>query len=308
MNPIFAGMAVEGIGKLLGGGQKQKYAKRYRAEAQAVADEAVHAIEREKQEVKDLRAADEARLKAATGYDLKKLRDDAVKAGFNPLTILQATGGAGYDGRGAVLSTPFVSSEGAYARRLDASMGTGQAVIDGAGYVGDAIAGLGQSIVDYGTLRMQQMHEAAMLETSLRGNTSSAGAVRGTRVAGGKAGRVPSMVGAQVAVPGANAAGPPFQRKEWVFDPSGKPFQIDATWMRRNGFEPGDYLQGGDYENWLGESGQAASIRYSADPYAEIVGRDTGWHMGWAVPPEPVPEGQTRFSPRTTAIRPALSW
>lgn len=53
------------------------------------------------------RAADEARLQAATGYDFVKLRDQAEAAGFNPLTILQATGGAGYDGRGAVLATPF---------------------------------------------------------------------------------------------------------------------------------------------------------------------------------------------------------
>lgn len=196
MNPMLVGMAVDAVGKLVGGGQKQKYAKRYRAEAQAAADEAVRAVQLEKQEVKDLRAEDEARLKAATGYDLVKLRQDAIKAGFNPLTVLSATGGAGYDGRGAVLTTPFVSSEGAYARRLEANMGTGQAVIDGAGYVGDAIAGLGQSLVDYGSLRMQQRHEAAMLEASLRGNTSAPGAVRGTRINSGRAGSVPPLVGA----------------------------------------------------------------------------------------------------------------
>lgn len=53
------------------------------------------------------RQAEEARLRAATGYDFVKLRDQATAAGFNPLTVLQATGGAGYDGRGAVVSQPY---------------------------------------------------------------------------------------------------------------------------------------------------------------------------------------------------------
>lgn len=53
------------------------------------------------------RQAEEARLRAATGYDFVKLRDQATAAGFSPLTVLQATGGAGYDGRGAVVSQPY---------------------------------------------------------------------------------------------------------------------------------------------------------------------------------------------------------
>lgn len=276
MNAILAGMAVQAVGKLVGGGRQQKYAKRYRAEAQAAAEEAIRAVQREKQEVKDIRAEDEARLKAATGYDLVKLREDAIKAGFNPLTVLGATGGAGYDGRGAVLTTPFVSSEGAYARGLDVNMNTAQAVIGGAGYVGDAIAGIGDGLVSYGEQQQQMRHEALMLEASLRGNTSSPGAVAGSRVAGGMKGRTAPMVGAAAIAPGANAAGPPFQKKEWVFDPQGNPFQMDATWMRRNGFEPGDYLQPGDYENWLGESGQAVSLGHALPEYrnqAEAVTR-----------------------------------
>lgn len=53
------------------------------------------------------RKKDEARLRANSGYDLVKLREQATAAGFNPLTVLQATGAAGYDGRGAVMATPF---------------------------------------------------------------------------------------------------------------------------------------------------------------------------------------------------------
>lgn len=53
------------------------------------------------------RKAEEQRLRDATGYDFVKLRDQAVAAGFNPLTVLQNTGGAGYDGRGAVVSRPY---------------------------------------------------------------------------------------------------------------------------------------------------------------------------------------------------------
>lgn len=305
MNPIFAGMAVQAVGKLVGGGQQQKYAKRYRAEAQAAAEEAIRAVQREKQEVKDIRAEDEARLKAATGYDLVKLRDDAIKAGFNPLTVLGATGGAGYDGRGAVLTTPFVSSEGAYARGLDANIATGQAVIGGAGYVGDAISGIGDGLVGYGEQQQQMRHEAMMLETALRGNTSSPGAVAGSRVSGGRSGGSAPLVGATSIKPMSRPGDETFQRVIPVYDPQGNRFQIDATWARRNGFEPEDWLQPGDYENWLGESGQAASLGHASVFYPEIVGNASGWSWGEGVP---VPSGHVRFSPRTNATRPAAGW
>lgn len=72
---ILAGASA--LGSLLSGKSKQRAARRENAEY-------------------------EARLRAATGYDFTKLRDQAISAGFNPLTVLQATGGAGYDGRGAV--------------------------------------------------------------------------------------------------------------------------------------------------------------------------------------------------------------
>lgn len=217
MNPIFAGMAVQAVGGVMGGKSRTKLAKRYRREAQAAAENYKGALVADQDRLAAMniadqeraiayRADDEARLKAATGYDLAKLRDDAVKAGFNPLTVLNATGAAGYEGRGAVLTTPFIgrefigSADGDRAY-FDANMGS-QSAVNTAGYVGDAVAGLGSGIVDYGTLRMQQRHEAAMLEASLRGNTSAPGAIRGTRVAGGRRGGTAPLVGA-VTVAGA---------------------------------------------------------------------------------------------------------
>lgn len=52
------------------------------------------------------RADDERRLRANSYTDFARLRDDALKGGFNPLTALTATGAAAYDMRGSVLSTP----------------------------------------------------------------------------------------------------------------------------------------------------------------------------------------------------------
>lgn len=301
MNPIFAGMAIQAIGGLFGGRKKKKAAKQLAAKIDASIASAVEQVGADQDMAKAIRADDEARLKAATGYDLAKLRDQAEAAGFNPLTVLEATGGAGYDGRGAVLTTPFVYDKaGVMMHGADLQAGVGQAVVDRSGYVGDVIAGVGSGIVDYGNTRAQQRHEMVMLETTLRGNTSSPGAIRGTRVAGGKRGRTPPLVGGQVAVPGANTYGPPFQHKEWVFTPGGTPFQIDASWMRRNTYEPGDYLQPGDYEQWLGESGQAASLGYGLPMYKEMAGSQLD--MGREVAP-----GQTRFSPRTNATRPVMS-
>lgn len=145
MNPAMIAAAVQGVGSLIGGGAKNKYAKRYRQEAQFSGDVAVARAEEEKLQAKQWRAEDEARLRAATGYDLQKLRDQAYAAGFNPLTVLEATGGAGYEGRGAVLETPFLSTAQAYANRANIDMGTAGQVVDTAGYVGDALAAAAQT-------------------------------------------------------------------------------------------------------------------------------------------------------------------
>lgn len=101
-------------------------------------------------EAQALTASDEARMREAwaeaTGYDLEALRDEALRSGFNPLTILQATGAANYARTPApVLTTPFVPRsiplEGDYV--LQASQGVAQT----AGYVGDAISGAAQTFL-----------------------------------------------------------------------------------------------------------------------------------------------------------------
>lgn len=53
------------------------------------------------------RKDDEKRLRANQGVNFKLLRKQAEKAGFNPLTALMATGGAGYQNANNVLQTPF---------------------------------------------------------------------------------------------------------------------------------------------------------------------------------------------------------
>lgn len=108
---LIAGIA-SGVGSLIGARQRKKQAARDAARALQLARE------------------DERRLKDATGYDFEKLRDQAVAAGFNPLTVLQATGGQGYDGRGAIVTSPFVP-QAQYA-----------------GYIGDAIGAGLQTYLD----------------------------------------------------------------------------------------------------------------------------------------------------------------
>lgn len=148
--------AIQGLGGLLGGRSRNKAARQMRRDAITAADDQVAAARADQIRVAQLRAseqaraieyrnADEARLREATGLDLEALRNDAVAAGFNPLTVLNATGGMGYDGRGAVLTTPFVSTEfigeqDAFANRAGIFAGSGQAVVETSGYFGDALS------------------------------------------------------------------------------------------------------------------------------------------------------------------------
>lgn len=123
---ILAGL----VGSVISGKAKRKAAKNQQAAA-------VAGVDQDREYAKALALYDSERLKAASGFNLGKLRDDAIKAGFNPLTLLQATGGAGYDGRGAVVLTPFGGS------RSDAIVNTSADVVGSAGYIGDAISGAG---------------------------------------------------------------------------------------------------------------------------------------------------------------------
>lgn len=161
--PALIAGGLQAAGSLLGGRQRRKDAKRQLALVQRLSDEAVQAAQREQVQLLGLRdqdqaemerltAYDESKLRAASGYDLIKLRDQAKAAGFNPLTVLQATGGAGYDGRAGVLTTPFISRVSAfdptsddYWQRAANSAGSGQAVVQSAGYVGDAISAGGSA-------------------------------------------------------------------------------------------------------------------------------------------------------------------
>jgi len=136
------------LGNALGGRSRNKSAKNARTNTDKLA---VYAIQQEAKDAAralELAREDEARLRAATGYDFKKLRDDAIAAGFNPLTALQATGGAGYDGRGAVVMSPFMPLATGKWNRANLYAGASGAVIETAGYMGDALASAGSAFVD----------------------------------------------------------------------------------------------------------------------------------------------------------------
>ncbi len=139
--PIAAAAGIaQGIGSFLSGKSKAKAAKELKKSVDNLSNRAVEEAHQDQFRAIEYRAGDETRLREATGYDLVKLRDDATKAGFNPLTVLNATGGAGYDGRGAVLTTPFVARAGDYWNKVNSRLGAGAAVVETAGYLGDAIS------------------------------------------------------------------------------------------------------------------------------------------------------------------------
>lgn len=200
MNP-FVAMGVQAVGSFLGGKKRAGAAREQQRMVIGMADDAVKAAVLDLQDNRvqatadqaraaAMRADDEARLAAATGYDFKKLRDDAIAAGFNPLTALQATGGAGYDGRGAVLTTPFIATpesniREAFYNRTAAVAGTGQAIVDNAGYFGDALSGLGSNLIGLSADQAQQMHELRMQEAYLRGATTARTAT-GDRTSSGR--------------------------------------------------------------------------------------------------------------------------
>lgn len=163
MNPAILAGLVQGGGSLLGGLGRRKASKAAEKVAEGTALDAVNTAANDEnmrqklvgQDRKDLAALikrDEARLRANSGYDLVKLRDQAVKAGFNPLTVLNATGGAGYDSRGAVLTTPFLARSERFEgladdfwRRADLITQAYGASVSTAGYFGDAISAGGSA-------------------------------------------------------------------------------------------------------------------------------------------------------------------
>lgn len=152
---------IAGLGSLLSGSSQNKAAKNQQRNVDALSLYAIDQAKRDQAKALELAAADEARLKAATGYDLVKLREDAMKGGFNPLTVLQATGGAGYDGRGAVVMSPFMPIAGDYWNRANLYAGGSAAIINSAGYIGDAIGSAGSAFFNQANQQASLDLEAA---------------------------------------------------------------------------------------------------------------------------------------------------
>lgn len=199
MNP-FIGMGVQLGGNLLSGLSKKKAAKKLRNDIIKKVDERQEMAERDtmyntivrgqdQERAIQYRKDDEARLKEATGIDFQKLRDDAQKAGFNPLTALQLTGGAGYDGRGAVLTTPFMDTPerhlADYDNTPDLLAGVGGTMVDSAGYFGDAIAGLGSNLIGLSADQAARAHEVNLAQMQLNGRTPARTANGGGTYSGG---------------------------------------------------------------------------------------------------------------------------
>lgn len=150
MSWALALQAASGVAGIIGGNRQAGAAREARRAAELRADAAIAAGQRDQARLIEYRKADEARLVAATGFDFQKMRDQAIAAGFNPLTVLAATGGAGYDGRSAVLETPFVSEAEDQWRKVDVYTAMSGAVTQTAGggwqAASDALSALGDQL------------------------------------------------------------------------------------------------------------------------------------------------------------------
>lgn len=233
--------AIAGIGQvaggLIGGRAQKKAAKQVRADAFATASDAVDSARRDDQRRLDLTRNDQKRLQAliaadqgrlqglitddrryaeelairdsnrlasSRGYDLVKLREQAIAAGFNPISVLNATGGAGYDMAGSVITTPFVARSGGFMaqsagfipelasfdgeaddmwNRANLTTGAGQAVIDTSGYVGRAISSGSSAYVDAAFNQAQAQSDRMIAQAALN-NSISAGRATGGQTVG----------------------------------------------------------------------------------------------------------------------------
>lgn len=118
---VVAGVA-QGVGSFLSGKKSAGEARVARRAVDARMQEAIRFMKKA------------AKSGGLTGFDFKKLRDDAIAAGFNPLTALSATGGQGYD-----LASPFAATADLMVRRAELLGSMSGAVIDNAGYFGRAL-------------------------------------------------------------------------------------------------------------------------------------------------------------------------
>lgn len=298
MDPATLAVGAQFLGGIFGGSKRKKAAAETQRMVIDMADDAVRATEQDRIRAIQYREMDEERLKKATGLRLSRMVREAQAAGFNPLTVLQATGGVGYDRRGEILQTPFVSIGDAMFNRASLAAGTGQAMVETAGYFGDALGGLGDSLLGLSAQDAQRKHEERMLQLELQGRTmprtvgtSSASFVVPTKMTSSPIQESAPVFGRYPAHrrKGANIGhGPQYSDIE-VYAPGGRKMKIDASWARRNGFSPGDRLSPGDWEVYLGESGQGLSVLDSVPVYgSEASGRTGTSGIGWGhLPKDP---------------------
>lgn len=332
------GAGISALGGIFGGRKRKKAAQA--AERQVAVNAAANAGEADKNysaafneaaydqtRASDLRALDEARLKDATGIDMVKLVADAERAGFNPLTVLSSTGGAGYDGRGAVLTTPFVGRADAAFRYADgmANVRTGgsgmmadagRAVAATAGYVGDAMSDFGHSLFQIGASNIQRKHEVAMQNASFRDAAAARSAIYGQSAGGGRNGGSAPLVGPTLATGPISLGGDP-SKNQWVMNPDGSvyvPFSsgggsnYDPRYLEQLGIKPNTPMNPGDvadswnqimgavgsFDTWFGGTGFNQWLQRS-EPSRRLANRRAV--QGPPVAPAPVwraPSGNPR--------------
>lgn len=165
------------LGGLLSAGSQKKAAKKALNEARRQQQYLIAAAREDAYTAQVKRDADMAQLAKMRGVDLVKLREDAVAAGFNPLTVLQATGAAQYDRADGFISSPFMPVSDAYRTGADYVMQARGLGVQTAGGVGAAIANAGSAFVNtkmsVAEMRMQQQMLKAMLsDGGTKGNAA----------------------------------------------------------------------------------------------------------------------------------------
>lgn len=223
----------------------------YRDRDQAAADALAEA---EQRRAIEYARSDEARMvaahKEAVGYDLQRMVADAEAAGFNPLTVLGATGGAAYAREAApVVSTPFIGRQsigstvvgsqvaerqfaprplidtaGVFGGMSGAVSAARSDRVQSAGYIGDTISTLGGGYTAYTSEQARLAADADLAQAIRTGGSKGKavgmsamkpGAIMTARTVDARpVGNVPStgMVGARLP-----AEGPASVQDLWMF-------------------------------------------------------------------------------------------